>query len=80
MADSNSQTAIAFLGAPIGGGAIAFGIWMLLKEPCTSGPLTMDCVVVAGETVYGPAGLVTLGGGLGFIAACLIALTTRSGD
>ncbi len=80
MAEKSSQTAAAFLTAPIGGGVIAFGLWMLLKQPCMLGPLPTECATLAGQTVYGPAGLMTIGGGLGFVAACFIALAARSDD
>jgi len=74
MAESSSQTAVNFLTAPIGGGVIALGIWLLFKGPCQLAGFDTECVSLGDQTFYNPAGLMAIGGGVGFLVAVGIAV------
>ncbi|MFC7490480.1 MULTISPECIES: hypothetical protein [unclassified Knoellia] len=77
---STSETAVTLLTGPLGGGLLGFGLWELLKEPCPVGTLQIECVHLAGQTSFGPAGLSGIGVFLGFVIAGVIVLSRDDGD
>jgi len=79
MAESNSQTAVTFFSAPIGGGVLALLLWFFLKGPCQLAGFETECVSVGDQTFYNPGGLMAIGGFLGLLLAVGIEIVRHLG-